>query len=1142
MSRLFALCMLVLFAAPALAQDDLNNIPIPDPRLEMEALQLMDGFEINLFAADPMIEKPIQMTWDEEGRLWVVGSNIYPHLLPGQAPNDKIYVLEDTDDDGQADVTTVFADGLLTPSGIAVGDGGVYVANSTEILHIRDLDGDGYGEDRRVVLRGFGADDTHHIIHSFRWAPDGMLYINQSIYIFSHIETPWGVRRLRQGGIWHYRTETMELDVLSTGFVNPWGHEFDPWGQSFATDGAFHDGINHVFPGSAFVAAYETERILAGLNPGQPKHAGLAIVSGRHMPDSLQGHMIANDFRANRVNRFAVDDLPEGRYRSTQRPDLISTDNVAFRPVDVTIGPDGAIYLADWYNPIIQHGEVDFRDSRRDHIHGRIWRITAKDRPLVDTPRLKGASVAELLDALMLPEEWTRTQARRLLRERGAAEVLPVLQPWIARQERQSTNGQRMLLEGLWLHQALDRVEPTLLREVLAAPDPRARAAAVRVLYHWNDRVDGIDALLEAAVDDDHARVRREAISALGKRGSAEAARTAIRALDRAMDDELDYALWHTLRLLQPHWHDAAIASPAFFGDDRKRAFALMAAHTPEAMRQLVDLYTSRALPVEYAEETLELLARYGSTDDLNQVLEEALAGDTLGENTRAAYLAALEEAEVMPSASPERIVTLLDADVDDDVDDDARASAARLAGKWQLTAARDALLRLITDERTPADLMNAAIGGLARLDDVESRDQLAALTSDQNPLTLRISVAASLAELDAEGFAPQALNLLQALPETAQTTPLFRALFRSGRGRRAFGTAMAGVSIPAPFATAGLEAYRGNRQEDRALLDALEASGGVAPIERMPQDPDVFELQRIEMDVKASGDAARGETIYRQAALACQRCHAIGGGGGLVGPDLSSIGASAPTDYIIGALLKPDAAIKDGYALVQVERKDGTTVSGLLVRQTGDAVLIRDAGGQVIRVPSAQVEEQQILPGSLMPPGLTAPLEREEFVDLVAFLSRLGEPGDYRLATIPTVRGWEAAVAAANGAAAAVAGVGPVAWEPAFSRVDGGLPLADLTELTSAEGSRHSLVRFPFEAQRAGDVVLEISSVAGVTAWLDGQAEAIKGNSLILSVQPGPHTVTLAIDRATFAGDALHIHIDTDRSSANVVLVNPLE
>ena len=200
--------------------------------------------------------------------------------------NDKILVLEDRDGDGKADKTTVFADGLLIPTGIEPGDGGAYVANSTELLHLKDTDGDGKADRTRVVLSGFGTEDTHHILHTLRWGHDGMLYFNQSIYIHSHIETPHGVRRLGGGGIWQFRPETMELEVFIRGLVNPWGHHFDRWGQSFATDGAGGEGINYCLPGAYYVTAPDAVADPAGAEPRQPQ---VLRARGRQRPAPARG-------------------------------------------------------------------------------------------------------------------------------------------------------------------------------------------------------------------------------------------------------------------------------------------------------------------------------------------------------------------------------------------------------------------------------------------------------------------------------------------------------------------------------------------------------------------------------------------------------------------------------------------------------------------------------------------------------------------------------------------------------------------------------------------------------------------------------------------------------------------------------------
>jgi len=330
-------CLLVgstLAAAPTT-----SVAPVPTPDEEKAMLEMADGFEINLFAADPLIDKPIQMNFDAAGRLWLVSSETYPQIKPGDAANDKVIVLED-DGSGRAKAARVFVDGLLIPTGVIYGDGGVYVGNSTELLFYRE-GADGKAGEKRVVLSGFGTEDTHHIVHTLRWGPDSRLYFNQSVYIHSHLETPWGVKRLNGGGIWRLEPKSMKLDVFVKGMWNTWGQAWDDHGQSLGTDGAGNEGVNYNVPGAVYPASPGADRILHGLNPGSPKYAGCEIAGGRHLPDDYQGLLLTNDFRASRVVRFQVSDDGSG-FAAKQLSDLVKSRTNVFRPIDVKMGPDGA--------------------------------------------------------------------------------------------------------------------------------------------------------------------------------------------------------------------------------------------------------------------------------------------------------------------------------------------------------------------------------------------------------------------------------------------------------------------------------------------------------------------------------------------------------------------------------------------------------------------------------------------------------------------------------------------------------------------------------------------------------------------------------------------------------------------------------
>jgi len=644
MRSTFPLALLLLLATTAFAQRNLKEIPNPNPELERQTFILPEGFEVNLYAGDPQIAKPIQMNFDERGRLWIASSEVYPHIKPGEKPTDKILVLEDIDRDGTADRTTTFVDGLLIPTGVLPGDGGVYVANSTELVHFSDTDGDGRSDRRRTMLTGFGTEDTHHLLHTLRWGPDGAIYMNQSIYIHSHIETPHGVRRMNGGGIWRFRPDTMELDTFCLGFVNPWGHHHDAWGQSFATDGAYGEGINYVFPGSVFVTSPGAKRRVMGLNPGSPKHCGLEIVSGRHLPDDWQGNMLTNDFRAHRVCRFVVTEDRSG-YASKQEQELIKSNHPAFRPIDVKVGPDGAIYIADWYNPIIQHGEVDFRDPRRDHVHGRIWRVTCSDRELVPWPEIADASIPELLDMLKLPEEFTRLRAKLRLKEFPAADVEAALWKWLNGLQPADPDYDHDRLEALWAFQTVGLKPFTMVESLLRSDDHRVRAAAMRIAGQWFDEHPQLAKHFKTGAVDEHPRVRLEAVRALSLLNNETAAADALQALDLPMDDNLDFALWQTMRDLQQQWLPALQTGRSSIRNPQHLVFALKAVESPDVVAPLLKLIADESVEGDQWDGMTEIIVSLAKPDELQTVFQRAVFFDKLAVERRVELLETLLKA-----------------------------------------------------------------------------------------------------------------------------------------------------------------------------------------------------------------------------------------------------------------------------------------------------------------------------------------------------------------------------------------------------------------------------------------------------------------------------------------------------------------
>jgi putative heme-binding domain-containing protein len=1120
-----AASLALLLVGPALAQKNAPGNVDPDPEIERKSFQVADGFEVNLYAADPLLAKPVSMNFDPAGRLWVACSQDYPQIKPGQKQNDKIIILEDTKGTGVADKTTVFADGLLIPTGLMPGDGGVYVVDSTDLLHLSSTKGDGKADKREVILSGFGTEDTHHMVHALRWGPDGLLYFNQSVYIHSHIETPYGVRNLNGSGTWQFRPATRELNVFCRGLWNPWGIAWDRYGATFETDGAGGEGINYTFPGANFVTAVGYSRFVAGLNPGSPKDCGLEILSGRGIPDDWQGNLITNDFRAHRVCRYVV--TPEGSgYTSKEMPELIKTNHPAFRPIDVKMGPDGALYIADWYNPIIQHGEVDFRDPRRDVTHGRIWRVTAKGRKPLERPKLVGAPTEDLLEALKAPEDWTRRSARRVMQERGADKVAPALTAWVARLDARVPANESALLEGLWTYQALDIVEPKLLTALLNASDYRVRAAAARVAGMWTGRLANPLELLAPRVQDDESQVRLEAVRALAQVPNVHAAELALEILDRPMDKYLDYALWSTMRELEPEWTPALQQGKFNYGNNPRRLlFALQAVGTKDALAPLVKLVQEGKAAPETEEGVLTLIAALGGPHELALVLDRATDAK-IPAPRRANLLAALDQASrqrgVKPEGDLKRIEPLLKSG-----DDALRIAAARTAGDWRLTDARKPLEDFAAGAQTSEGLRQAAIDGLAALGGPESVAKLDELSRDGHGSARRMALIA-LASVDLAKAAKNAPDVLKTLKDGEGAAEVYDAFIQRKNGATLLASALTGQQLPADTAKVGVRAVRISGREAPALTDALTIAGKLKFGAKALTDA---EMKVMVADVQKSGDAARGEAIFRRKDQLCMKCHAIAGSGGQVGPDLSSVGASAPVDYLIDSVLLPNKSVKENYHAMLVTTQQGLSYTGIKVQESPVMLVLRTADDKEISIPIKDIDERK-MGGSLMPDGLTDVLTRGEFVDLIRFLSELGKVGSYSVSKARLVRRWQALTAAPNIGAAAFDDPS-LRWDSVYSTVAGLLPLGDLPRL---EGGTTAVVRCQVEASTPGPVVLRLNTARALRLWLDRKPIEVK-DATELNLTAGVHTLTFAVDLGQ-RKEALRCELEDQPGSAARVRV----
>jgi mono/diheme cytochrome c family protein/glucose/arabinose dehydrogenase/lysophospholipase L1-like esterase len=487
----------------------------------LNKIKVASGYKIELFASEKEfadLANPVQLSFDNKGRLWVATMPSYPHYKPGDVrPNDKLIILEDTNGDGKADKQTTFADGLHLPVGFELAPEGVYISQGTNLMLFTDTNGDDKADKKEILLSGFDDHDTHHAHSAYAADPSGAIYMGEGVFLHTNVETPYGPVRATNGGFYRYNPQRQHLErTAQLSIPNPWGIAFDEWGQNFFAETSSPD-VRWMMPGSVKprygVATHKSVQLIEDKHRVRPT-SGLEFVSSRHFPDDVQGDFLINNtigFLGTKQHSLVDDGTG---YKSLHRQDLVQSEDRNFRPVDMEFAPDGSLYLVDWHNVLIGHMQHNARDPLRDHVHGRIYRITYPSRPLVKPAKVAGAGIDELLDNLKLPEFRTRYRTRRELRGHKASEVLPRLQAWVAKLDKNDPKYEHHLLEGLWVSWGLNQVDEKLLRQLLQAKDYRTRAAAVRVLRYTGHQVPEQAALLMAAAKDEHGRVRLEAIVA----------------------------------------------------------------------------------------------------------------------------------------------------------------------------------------------------------------------------------------------------------------------------------------------------------------------------------------------------------------------------------------------------------------------------------------------------------------------------------------------------------------------------------------------------------------------------------------------------------------------------------------------------
>jgi len=521
---------------------------------EKQAFKVDPRFEVNLFAGEeqfPEIANPIQVRWDSRGRMWVCTSQAYPHVYPGQEPHDRLVILEDTDGDGRADTSKVFADDLHVPLSFEFGDGGVYVSEQPNLTFLADTDGDDRADVHDVLLSGFGTEDSHHSLHDFIWTPDGALLFRESIFHHSQVETPYGPVRQQNSGWFRYEPRIHRLTSLGTyPSTNPWGVTFDPWGNHVASHPIFAEAFHALDP------PYPGQHARPVGLQAYSGTCGQAFVDVPGFPRELQGGFIKARYKP--TNRIEIHRWVENAFGYNEQyvSDLIFSTNLSFIPVDLHFGPRGALYVVDWYNPVKGHAQYSLRDSRRDRGSGRIWRVTAKSGRVADLPEIAGVAEADLATLLGHREFRIRYLATRELAGREQAKAAAAIDGWLSGLDPDDPQRLRRQAEALAALSTVGEVRPELLVELAASDDHHARAAAIRQLRFWHESLPDRHEVLARAAADESGLVRLEAAIAASWIGTPEALEAVVGIFRRPLGGHLAYAAVGALESapLKRHW------------------------------------------------------------------------------------------------------------------------------------------------------------------------------------------------------------------------------------------------------------------------------------------------------------------------------------------------------------------------------------------------------------------------------------------------------------------------------------------------------------------------------------------------------------------------------------------------------------
>ena len=970
------------------------------------------GFTVELVAAEPDVMNPVAMTFDERGRIWITESFEYPRREPGPG-RDRVKILEDADGDGTAEKISIFAEGLNIPSGIAVGAGGVWVANAPDILFYPDADRDGRADGPpQQVLTGFGREDTHELPNSLTWGPDGWLYGLNGVFNNCHVRygkdnsflastekdkhPGWKINC----AMFRIHPRTREFQVFCEGTSNPWGIAFNENGDAFISacviDHLWHlveTGYYHRQGGPYPPHTWKLESIV-DYKHQMAAYCGITWFDSDAYPKEFRNKLYMGNIHGGCIN---VDGLERNgaTYKGIKHDDFLTANDVWFMPVVQKVGPDGCLYVLDWYDRYHCYQDANADPKGVDRAKGRLYRVRYQETPRAPKFDLAQETDNQLIERLASPNIFYREQAQRLLAERLRSDPKNATQETLQAITLDPNKSREMRLHALWVQVSASSLNDSFQSDLAKADDSVFRAWAVRAAGNPQTTSPEVRKLLASAVVDRSDDVRLQAVIAAKKRLGVEAVPLMFGVLDVTDSNDIVTAsvVWQNLKPMLEN-NEREIAKQIAGIDDREEAQC-------GVLQQYLYWLLSRGAEGAKAAGKLALHLEAGESDPVH------------APSRRFAYfvLARAVHDNELDAPSEKALQEILKARLTNALaweEDKLHLIAFGLLSRWRQPDAIAAVRKMALDRSQTAEQKARRYGSLAEMrsgaaeqwissGDADVLNHLSQLLSSQGGLPPR--ERRNLFEAAAGFHDPKVgqivLSIYVGLEDELKPAAVELLTSRVEWGRSLLDAIQAGkVSKDAVTVN---QVRKLLKLGDKELASRVEAIWGNLRTDRNPQREQVVAQMR-ELVKNGHGDAAAGQAVFGRL---CGQCHKIHGVGQEVGPDITVNGRSN-FEQLLSNIFDPSLVIGGAYQPRIVSTGDGRVLTGLLVEDSPTRVVLKLQGGKLETIARSNIDEIETSKLSLMPEGVETQYKPQEIVDLFAFLKLDKPPTDPTAKTLP--------------------------------------------------------------------------------------------------------------------------------------------